>query len=251
MNHTFRFLIPTFFTVAALFAGFLSIIKSAEGHYLLAAQLIMLSMVLDGFDGNLARLLKSTTNFGAEFDTFVDIISFGVAPAFLAYQVALKNFHILGLFLATAMVLSGAMRLARFRVVDPHRGGKGFLGLPITVNAGWVALWVFITQSEIVNQSLYSVTSGWMAAMIWSVSTAFVILQMSHLRYPKPTKDMLFFLPSVLLVLLLFTEMHTAVASALAMCGYGLFYGLLTPFLPRQPELVLDLDEEEEEPFGF
>lgn len=249
MKNTLRFLIPTFFTVAALFAGFLSIIKSAEGHYLLAAQLIMLSMVLDGFDGNLARLLKSTTQFGAEFDTFVDIISFGVAPAFLAYQVALKNFHIFGLFLATAMVLSGAMRLARFRVVDPHRGAHGYLGLPITVNAGWVALWVFISQAEVINQSLYSVTTGWVAAIVWSVSTAFIILQMSHLRYPKPTKDMLFFLPSVLLVLMLFTQIHTAIASALAMCGYGLFYGLISPFLPRQPELVLD--DEEEEPFGF
>ena len=249
MNSTLRFLIPTFFTVAALFAGFLSIIKSAEGYYLLGAQLIMLSMVLDGFDGNLARLLKSTSEFGAEFDTFVDIISFGVAPAFLAYQVALKNFHIFGLFLATAMVLSGAMRLARFRVVDPHRGGHGYLGLPITVNAGWIALWVLITQSEVIDKSLYSVTSGWTAAMVWSVSTAFVILQMSHFRYPKPTKDFIFFLPSVLLVLLLFTQIHIAVASALAMCGYGLFYGLVTPFLPKHAELVLE--EEEEEHFGL
>jgi len=249
MNTTLRFLIPTFFTVAALFAGFLSIIKSAEGYYLLAAQLIMLSMVLDGFDGNLARLLKSTTDFGAEFDTFVDIISFGVAPAFLAYQVALKNFHIFGLFLATAMVLSGAMRLARFRVIDPHRGGHGFLGLPITVNAGWVALWVLITQADVINHTLYSVTSGWVGAMVWSVSTAFVILQMSHLRYPKPTKDLLFFLPSALVVLMLFTTIHTAVIAALAMCGYGLFYAFVTPFLPKPADLVLE--DEDEEPFGL
>ena len=199
-----RFLIPTFFTVAALFAGFLSIIKSAEGEFMLGAQLIMLSMVLDGFDGNLARLLKSTTAFGAEFDTFVDIISFGVAPAFLAYQVSLHNFHIFGLFLATAMVLSGSMRLARFRVVDPHRGGNGFLGLPITVNASWIALWVFITHSDSIDPALYSVSTGWVAAIVWTVSTILIILQMSHVQYPKPTKDLIFFLPSAFLILLLF-----------------------------------------------
>lgn len=245
--NTLRFIIPTFFTVAALVAGFLSIIQSAEGAYLLAAQLIMLSMILDGFDGNLARLLKSTSSFGAEFDTFVDIISFGVAPAFLAYEVALKHIHFFGLVLASSMVLSGAMRLARFRVVDPHRGGRGYLGLPITANAGWIALWVFISQSGVIDESYYSVTHGPTALLVWTVSTAFVILQMSHLHYPKPTKDLIFFLPGVLMVLMLFTKMHVAVASALAMCVYGLFYGFVTPFLPR-PEGITLMEEDDEEP---
>ena len=208
-----------------------------------SAQLIMLAMVLDGFDGNLARLLKATTRFGAEFDTFVDSLCFGVAPAFLAYQSALHEFGALGLFLCAAMVLSGAMRLSRLRVVDPSRGQGGFLGLPITINAAWVALWIMLTNMSTVDHHLYSSTHGPVAAMIWICSTAFVILQMSHIRYPKPTKDPVFFIPSVFMVVLLFLKVQVAVASALAICLYGPFYAFCTPFLKGAPATA-----EEEEP---
>ena len=86
------------FTAAAMFAGFYSLIHSANGHFLAASQMIMLALILDGFDGNVARLLKSTSKFGGEFDTFVDILAFGIAPAFLAYQTALHEYGVWGLF---------------------------------------------------------------------------------------------------------------------------------------------------------
>ncbi len=241
-----KYLVPCAFTVAALIAGFLSIIKVMAGDYYVAAQLIMLSMLLDGFDGNVARMLKAESKFGAEFDTFVDIISFGVAPALLAYQSALRHLpgH-WGFMLSAAIVLSGAMRLARFRVVDPHRGQHGFLGLPITVCAGWIALWSFVCFSSAVDETVYSLSRGPLAFVVWGSVTAFVLLEVSHVRYPKPTKDLLFFLPSVFLVLALFMKAQVGIMAALAMAAYGAFYAFVTPFLPR--EAMIDLNDDEEE----
>ena len=131
-----------------MLAGFYCIVACATGHYMVAAQLIMLSMILDGLDGNLARLLKGTSQFGAELDTYVDMTSFGVAPALLAYLVVLKDFGFLGMLLASSIVLSGVIRLSRFRVIDPYRGQRGYQGLPITVNAIWLNTGISISSSK-------------------------------------------------------------------------------------------------------
>lgn len=236
-----------------MLAGFFSLLAAADGRYLLAAQMIMLSMILDGMDGHVARLLRGESAFGADLDTFVDMMSFGLAPAFLAYQVALKDFGMWGLALACAIVVSGASRLARFRVVDPDRGQKGFLGLPITVNAGWLAMAVFITESGILQNRWITLTDGPLATVIWTCVVMFVLLQVSHVRYGKPTKAPVVFISSVLFVTFLFLRMEFAVASALAI-GAGLFfYGFVSPFLPKHDDLLdldldLDLDDDEEEP---
>ncbi len=253
MKFSWRVLIPFLFTVGAMLAGFLSILAAAEGRFLFAAQMIMLSMILDGMDGHVARLLRGESAFGADLDTFVDMMSFGLAPAFLAYQVALKEFGFWGLALACAIVVSGASRLARFRVVDPDRGQKGFLGLPITINAGWLAMAVFVTESGILLNRWITLTDGPLATVIWTCVVMFVFLQVSHVRYGKPTKAPVVFISSIMFVTFLFLRMEFAVASALAI-GAGLFfYGFVSPFLPKHDDLLdldldLDLDDDEEEP---
>ena len=248
MNMSWRTIVPFLFTVAAMIAGFYSLVAAADGHFLLSAQLIMLSMILDGMDGNLARLLRGESDFGADLDTFVDMVSFGLAPAFLAYQVALRDFGFWGAVLACGIVISGACRLARFRVVDPNRGQNGFLGLPITVNAGWLALAVFITQSEIFHSHWFTLTDGPLAAVVWTCAVMFTLLQISHVRYGKPTKTPVVFITCLLFVTFLFLQLQLAVASALAMCA-GLFvYGFISPFLPKHDDILdLDLDEEDDE----
>ena len=92
MPFNWRQIIPTLFTLAAMLCGFFSILFALEGelYYLLSAQFIMLAMILDGIDGKVARMLKGTTAFGAELDTYVDMMAFGLAPAILIYQVALS-----------------------------------------------------------------------------------------------------------------------------------------------------------------
>lgn len=247
MIMSWRQLIPLLFTLAAMMAGFYSLLMTVQGEYLMAAQMIMLSMLLDGFDGNVARLLNGTSKFGAEMDTYVDMASFGLAPAILAYQVVLKDFGLLGLFLAGAMVASGMMRLSRFRIKDPFRGQRGFQGLPITVNACWISMFVFVVESGLFNMGDRVLHAGPLAVLVWTCSVLFLVLQVSNIRYPKPTKAMIGFVPSILFVLFLFLRLQVAVASALTICASCFVYAFITPLFPRNVDLNAILDETEEE----
>lgn len=242
-----RQVIPNLFTLAAMLAGFFSILESASGDFLQAAQLIMVSMVLDGLDGTMARALKGESKIGSELDTFVDMTSFGLAPAVLAYEMVLKDFGIQGVLIASAVVLSGVYRLSRFRVIDPHRGQRGFLGMPITVNGGWIAMWVYVTQSGVLDEEWFNLHKGPLAVFVWTCVLAFTVLQVSHIRYSKPTKDPLFLVPCILMVSLLFLGVHVGAVGALAMCSYAFLYAFVSPFIHRRHTLVVVEEEEDEE----
>lgn len=254
-----RKIIPNLLTLAALVCAMMSLIKAGEGEFITAAQLIMLCLVFDGLDGNVARWCRGSTKFGAELDTFVDVIGYGVAPAILAYNLVMKDHGILGLAFVCFTAMSGALRLARFRVVDPFRGQHGYLGLPITVNAGWVAMFVFITQSGLLREDIFNLSVGPLAALVWTLSTVFLVLQVSTLHYAKPTKAPLFFFAGIAMVMMLFLQAGIALVSALAMCAYGIFYALISPFLPRHEALVEEAaaavpvsdEEEAEDPIHF
>ena len=243
---SWRPLIPFLFTSAAMVAGVMSLLEAAAGHLIASAQLIMLSMILDGLDGQLARRLKATSAFGAELDTFVDMVSFGVAPAFLAWQAALSEYGMWGVMLVCSIVLSGASRLARFRLVDPQRGQHGYLGLPITVLGGWLAMIVLINESELFQAEWMSLTHGPAATMAWAVTVMFVLLQVSHLRYDKPTKAPIIFALSLLAVTCLFMPLEIAVAAAVGIAAAMFIYGFITPFLPKH-EVVIELDDDDED----
>lgn len=233
-----RKIIPNLLTLGALVCAMMSLIKAMEGEFVTSAQFIMLCLVLDGLDGNVARWCRGSTKFGAELDTFVDVIGYGVAPAILAYNLVMKDHGLWGLAFVCFTPISGALRLARFRVVDPFRGQQGYLGLPITVNAGWVAMFVFITQSGLLREDIFTLAGGPLAAMVWTISSVLLVLQISTLRYAKPTKAPLFFFAGIAMVLMLFLQAEIALVSALAMCAYGLFYAFISPFLPRHDAFV-------------
>jgi CDP-diacylglycerol--serine O-phosphatidyltransferase len=241
-----RQLVPLFFTIAAMLAGFGSVLMSAEGRLTAAAQLIMLSMILDGLDGTMARRLRATSPFGAELDTFVDFSSFGVAPAMLAWKAALHQFGWWGFVVVAVIVVAGASRLARFRIVDPFRGQRGYLGLPITANAGWVAMSVFLVETGVIQEEWFTLAAGPMAAFVWGVSIIMCGLEVSHVHYGKPTKDPIVQIICIPLVVLLFVEQtHIAAAAALAMLIYGFTYVFITPWAHRRHEA-----EEETEAFS-
>ncbi len=240
-----RYMIPSSVTAAALIAGFFSILKSINGEYLLAAQFIMLSMILDGLDGNISRWIKASSAFGAELDTFVDITSFGVAPAVLAYQILFNRLGMFGLVFVSLIVLSGALRLARFKVIDPHHGQHGYTGLPITVNAGWIAMAVFLSQSGVLDDRFSSLDKGPCAALIWSCSLAMVLLQVSRVHYTKPTKGVVWFAFCCFAVAMLFLRSHVAVGAAFGMVVYGFVYTFVMPLLPKHAVIVDDEEDEE------
>ncbi len=239
-----RFALPTLFTLAAMLAGFFSIIAAAEGEYLLAAQLILISMLLDGLDGTLARALHAETKFGAELDTFVDITSFGLAPAVLLYQLMLKDSGWWGMVMVSAYALSGAIRLSRFRVVDPFRGQHGYLGLPITVAAGWVAAFVIMVELNVLDDAWFALDHGPVAAFFWTSTIAMILLQVSHVRYGKPTKNPLSFIPFAILLMVVFMHARYSIPAACALCAYGFHYAFLSPIFRRRVVLVSDPEEE-------
>jgi CDP-diacylglycerol--serine O-phosphatidyltransferase len=141
------YLLPTTFTVGNLFCGFVSIVLSSRGEYVTAAIVIILAGILDGLDGRIARLTGTTSEFGVEFDSLADVVSFGVAPAFLAYQWALLPLRRGGWLIAFLYVVCAAMRLARFNLQAGIQDKRYFAGLPSPSAAGTIACTVFAVPS--------------------------------------------------------------------------------------------------------
>ena len=133
------YLIPSLFTAGNLICGFFSIISTFNGDYLWAAYFIILANVLDGLDGYAARLTRSTSQFGVEFDSLADIVSFGVAPAILVYFWALVPWQTWGWLAASTFVVCGALRLSRFNVQSAGPAKGYFVGLPIPAAAEMIA----------------------------------------------------------------------------------------------------------------
>lgn len=122
-----------------LFSGFLAIISIAEGRMYYGAWLIVAAGLFDMFDGLMARLSNSTSQFGIELDSIADVVSFGVAPGFLLYNLGLNELHFVGLILSALPPLCGAVRLARFNVEAVETKGAIFKGLPTPAQALMIA----------------------------------------------------------------------------------------------------------------
>lgn len=129
------YILPNLFTTASLFFGFYAIIVSISGNFSKAAILVMIACVMDGLDGKIARFTNTTSRFGVEYDSLSDLVSFGLAPAVMAYLWALAPYGRAGWIVAFLFVACGAMRLARFNVQVSTVESKTFNGLPIPAAA--------------------------------------------------------------------------------------------------------------------
>jgi len=138
------YLLPNLITSGSLFAGFYVIIASTNGDFVRAAWFILLSAILDGLDGKVARMTGTTSKFGVELDSLADVVAFGVAPGVLMYTWALKPFGKLGWLAAFLYVVCGALRLARFNVQVSTVESKRFVGMPIPAAASIVATCVLL-----------------------------------------------------------------------------------------------------------
>lgn len=140
--HRGVYILPNLFTTASLFGGFLSMIMSMAGNYDLAAVAIMLAAILDGLDGKVARLTGSASQFGIEYDSLADMISFGAAPAILAWSWQLTAFGRLGIGASFLFLACAGLRLARFNVDAGTGTKKFFIGLPSPACGCTLAAWV-------------------------------------------------------------------------------------------------------------
>jgi len=135
--------LPSMFTVANMFCGWACIVYSMRGDFVTAAPFIGIANVLDLLDGRIARATGSTSDFGVEFDSLADIISFGVAPATLVFAWGLEPLGQLGWAVAFLWLTAAAVRLARFNVQTKGSEKKYFVGMPSPAAAGVPAATVF------------------------------------------------------------------------------------------------------------
>ena len=140
------YLLPNLFTTAALFAGFYAMMSSTHHHFQAAAIGILAAIVLDGMDGRIARMTNTQSDFGAEYDSLADMVSFGVAPAVLAYEWMLRDVGKFGFLIAFVYVSGAALRLARFNVQKTVQDKRFFKGLPSPSAAALVATTVWFAQ---------------------------------------------------------------------------------------------------------
>jgi CDP-diacylglycerol--serine O-phosphatidyltransferase len=138
------YLLPNLFTTAALFAGFYAIIQAINANFEYAAIAILIAMVLDGLDGRVARMTDTQSEFGAEYDSMSDMVSFGVAPALIMYEWALRDMDQWGWIAAFIYCACAALRLARFNTNIDVIDKRFFQGLPSPAAAALVAglIWV-------------------------------------------------------------------------------------------------------------
>ena len=138
------YILPNLFTAAALFAGFYAIVQAMNGRFDMAAIAIFVAAVLDSLDGRVARLTRTQSAFGAEFDSLADMVSFGAAPALVIYEWSLKGLGKLGWIAAFIYVAGAALRLARFNTMLEVADKRWFQGLPSPSAGALVAGFVYI-----------------------------------------------------------------------------------------------------------
>jgi CDP-diacylglycerol--serine O-phosphatidyltransferase len=158
-----------------MYCGLLCLVYTLNGDFTLAAWMIVLALLFDGSDGHIARLTKSTSNFGKELDSLADVVSFGVAPAVLVYRCILYDFERIGVFLVTVYAITGALRLARYNT-QSGMGVKSFTGLPIP-GAGCLIASFVLLKLKYNHEFIYK----YLALLV--ILLAF--LMVSTITYPK------------------------------------------------------------------
>ncbi len=169
------YVIPSLFTVANIFCGFLSIIASSRDQYERAAVLILVAIFADVLDGRIARLTGTTTQFGEEFDSLADVVSFGMAPALLAFKWGLWEVPRVGMAVAFLFLVAGSIRLARFSSAD--HDSTNFVGLPIPAGAGAISMLVLMSPTPVTFSAFIPVV----VAFVLGLS----LLMVSNLPYPS------------------------------------------------------------------
>jgi CDP-diacylglycerol---serine O-phosphatidyltransferase len=259
------YFLPNLLTAGNLFCGFVALTKIVEANLIdgdfqpikVALGFILLACIFDLFDGRVARMGGVESPFGREFDSLADLISFGVAPAFLVHRVVLRDvfpgYPQLGWFIASVYLLCGAFRLARFNCLSAQANGKGskdFLGFPIPSAAGLVAsLTLLIMQLNEKERDL----GGWkyVLALVMVFLSAMMV---STVRYPSfkslglrstSTFAKAIIAALVLGLIIVYREKIFFYVLPLFFTLY-LIYGFIRPRISRKMRHEIEEDDEEE-----
>lgn len=216
------YVLPNLFTAISAFLGIISIISSIQGNYQKALFYIILSLICDGLDGRVARLTKTTSKFGVEFDSLADLVAFGVAPAMFFYMNIGVDYGKLGSLITAFFVVFGAIRLARFNVTTGTYEPSVFIGLPIPTAA---VVSTIYTYAYIKYEFLESY------GFIFLVLQAILgFLMVSNIRYPSFKKvdfSRANFLKVLIILMIIFSFLYLYPLEALVfLASLYVLYGI-------------------------
>ncbi len=236
-----RSVIPNLFTAMNLFCGFFSIINASQQSYYYSAWLIIIAAIFDALDGIVARLTNSSSLLGVQLDSLSDIVSFGVAPAFLIYKTYLENFNSTGVIISSFLLIAGGFRLARFNVQLVGFDKSYFKGLPIPSSAITVASFILIYFNRITGfQRPYSY---FIIPLIFLLS----FLMISTIKYdtlPKfslkglRTNPMVFIFLIIGVIIFVFTEGKALFYIFLFMILFGIFRHIFYIFSNKKNQKI-------------
>jgi len=220
------YLLPNLFTTAGLFAGFYGIVSGMNSQFEAAAIAIFIAMVMDGLDGRIARLTNTQSDFGVEYDSLSDMISFGLAPSLIMYQWALSGMGKLGWLAAFVYTASTALRLARFNTQAGSVDKKFFQGLPSPAAAALLAgmIWLGETQTfvDVTNLTIFA----------FPVTVVAGILMVSNIRYYSLKQiDFKGRIPFVGILLLVLLFVFIASEPPLVLFSIALVYAISGPVM--------------------
>ena len=181
-----RAAVPSFFTLMNLFSGFMALTQILDGRFVQACWLIVLAGFFDALDGMMARLTNGESLFGVELDSLSDIVSFGVAPAYLVYAFGLKGSGMLGLVVASLPAICGAVRLARYNIQFEGIKKDYFIGLPIPVQAACIVALILNVE----NAEAFSRFSPSDQTVLMPIVVVLSGLMISNIKFdalPRPT----------------------------------------------------------------
>lgn len=226
IRHRGIYLLPNLFTTGALFAGFYAIISAVNQHYETAVITIFIAMVLDGLDGRVARLTHTQSEFGAQYDSLSDMVSFGAAPALVMYLLAFADLGRLGLFAAFVHTAGAALRLARFNTQLETADKRYFQGLANPAAAAILAgfIWICLEHN-------YTSASVKYLAVFLTVGTG--LLMVSNFRYSSfksvdPKGKVPFFAAIVIMLVVAFVMAQPQTMLFLLFLAYAISGPLFT-----------------------
>ena len=216
------YLLPNLFTTAALFAGFYAIVQAMNGRFDQAAIAIFVAMVLDGLDGRVARLTKTQSAFGAEYDSLSDMVCFGAAPALVVYEWALLGMGKWGWVAAFWYCVCAALRLARFNTTLDVADKRYFQGLPSPAAAALVAGFVWIMDDAAINPE-----SEAMRWLTWAVTVFAGVTMVSSFKfYSFKTINLRRSVPFVFIFLIALAFVLVSVQPARVLFAFFVAYAL-------------------------
>lgn len=218
------YLLPNLFTTAALFAGFYAIVAASSLRFEAAAVAIFIAIVLDGMDGRIARMTGTESEFGAQYDSLSDMVSFGLTPALVVYEWSLAGMGKAGWLAAFIYAASAALRLARFNTQVGSADKRYFQGLPSPAAAGLIAALVWLGSRY--EFDVFFVTQGF--ALFLTVAAG--ILMVSNVRYNSFKElDLRGKVPFMTILIIVLVFVFISIEPPLVLFGILLLYAISGP----------------------